>query len=269
MSDPKPSERLEIEKERQKTIRSLAMYGVLAVLIVFVVYVVFLRNPTGENRKVDVDLATGKFSVSVEQPIVDQVNVKEASYKGTQEDKSVEFTTGEVNEDVITELEQRSEKKISPENFTGQNLINKEGGYLLTVPSPEHWSVNYNAQGYNNPLVAVHTISRPQGEHVAVNLEDPGSEYSLEEYVASALEMISMAGMLSEWPEISYDHEGRTAFLSYRNPQTGGVTYQKVVKRGTKFFIVTANYNLSITPQNVQNELIKMVSTFTLIENKT
>jgi hypothetical protein len=255
------SDALAIEKERQKTKRYFMFLVIFALIAVIGIFIVFSGHESGGTRKVDLDLAKGKLTFSVDKPIVEQVKLPTESY--TTQGSTVPFTTGTVDKAVIQQLNEV--EPIQPTQFSGQNFINEEAGFLLTVENPAFWQVSYDPQGLDDPFFPVNTIYTSDGSHLNVNIEwlEPGT--GLQTYVEQGLQQLIYSGVLAQLPQVDYDYASQTAFLYYVNPYTGGETYQKVVLNGNQVYIATANYNSLLSdPQRVQ-ELITMVATFTLI----
>jgi hypothetical protein len=71
--------------------------------------------------------------------------------------------------------------------------------------------------------------------------------------------------MIGQMPEVSFDLPSNTAFCLYFNLTTGGASYQKYKVSGNRAYIATANASPRSTNQVVLADMIKMVTTFTLI----
>jgi hypothetical protein len=255
---------VEIEKERQKTIRYFMFIAVFAVIALVAIYIIFGNSGAGGKRSVDIDLSKGTIALSVDQPIVEQVKQPVINYDTPQ--GTVQFTTGKVEAAELDKVNTNFNLQTAqPTEFTGKNFINNEVGFLLTVENPQFWQVAYNPQGITIPVVPVNTIYESNGNHLNVNIERLQPGMDLQGFVTQSLQSMVMLGVLSQMPEVSYDLASQTAFLEYANPQTGGQSYQKVVLKGNVAYIASANYNNMISdPKRVQ-DLIKMVATFTLI----
>lgn len=255
---------VEIEKERQKTIRYFMFIAVFAVISLVAIYTIFNNDGTGGKRSVDIDLSKGTIALSVDQPIVEQVKQPVKNYDTPQ--GTVQFTTGKVEAAELAKFNNNFNLQAAqPTQFTGKNFINNEVGFLLTVENPQFWQVAYNPQGITIPVMPVNTIYESNGTHLNVNIERLQPGVDLQGFVTQSLQTMMNLGVLSQMPDVSYDMASQTAFLEYANPQTGGQTYQKVVLKGNVAYIASANYNSMISnPQRIQ-DLIKMVATFTLI----
>ncbi|MEK6571827.1 MAG: hypothetical protein AABZ61_10690 [Bacteroidota bacterium] len=258
--EPRESEAVAIEKERQRTKRYLVFVATFALLAVIGIFVVFRGSESGGKRTVDIDLKGGKISLSVDKPIVEQVNLSKSSYNSPQ--GKVEFTTGEVDPSVVKQISEN--EQVTPTAFVGKNFINQQARFLLTVDNPSHWQVTYNPEGLTNPLKPVNTIYTQDGSHLNVNLETTRG-MNLEEYVTASLGALIAYGVLTEMPDVSYDEESGTAFLYYVNNITGGRSYQKLVLKGNTVYVATANYNEALSDPDRIKELIDMVATFSVV----
>jgi len=253
------SDFLKIERERQKTKRQMMMYLLMGAISIAGLFLVF-RGTEGKGEA-DIDLSKGKFRFSVDRPIVEQVNQK--TQTTTVRGKEVDFTTGTINPNVIDELQQEN-IPISPSQFTGKNLINKEAGYVLTVDNPEKWNVQYNPAGLNDPMTPINIISGQGGDlRVTRSPMQQGIDFTTQ--VEYAMSMLLYMGLITEIPHIEYDDNRTTAFLTYNNQQTGGISYQKLILKNGMVYAPTANYNSSLTSPQDRDALINMVASFTVI----
>jgi len=256
------SDAVAIEKERQKTKRYFMFLSFFTIIALTGIFIVFKGSESGGKRSVDLDITKGKLSFSVEKPLVQQVNQPTSNYSTSE--GTVKFTTGKIDPTVIQRLDEEG-VSIEPTRFTGQNFINKQAGFLLTVNNPDYWEVLYDPSGLVNPTTPINTIVTDDGSHLNINLENLMPGTNLETYVTQGLQTLIFSGLLSQMPEVSYDHASQTAFLSYFNPMTNGETYQKVIVQGSKAYIASANYNTLLSNRQRIRELIEMIASFTLI----
>ncbi|MGV8878216.1 MAG: hypothetical protein ACOH2A_04210 [Sphingobacteriaceae bacterium] len=253
------SDNVLIEREKQKTKRQMMFY-ILVGLVASIGLLLVFRGTDGK-RKVDIDLSSGKFTFSVDKPIVEQV--KQSTETATLGGKKIDFTTGTIQSDVIQQVQEQN-MQISPGAFAGKNLINKEGRYILTVEHPEKWDVSYNPEGLSNPLIPINTISNNFG-NVNITRSEADPNYPFQTQVEMSMQLLLNYGLISQIPNIIYDDTRTTAFLTYTNQQTGGISYQKMtIKKGLLFF-ATANYNGTLTPTEEKNDMINMVASLTVI----
>jgi len=259
-SSPAPeSDFVKIERERQKTKRQMMAYMLMGAISLLGLIMVF-KGSEG-TRKVDIDLTKGKFQFSVDKPIVEQVNQK--TQTTTLRGEEVDFTTGSISPKVIEQL-QKENVQISPDQFAGKNLINKEAGYVLTVENPEKWSVQYNPAGLSDPMTPINIISG-QGCDLRITRSplEPGIDFTTQ--VEYAMGMLLYMGLITQIPDIQYDEQRTTAFLTYNNQQTGGISYQKLILKNGMVYAPTANYSNSMTSPEDRDALINMVASFTVI----
>ena len=221
---PTDSEHVLIERERQKTKRQMMLYVLIGVIACFGLMLVF-RGSEG-TRKVDIDLSKGKFGFSVDKPIVEQV--KQSTDSATVRGIKVEFRTGSIKPEVIDQIQVNSQS-ISPNEFTGKNLINNMGRFVLSVEHPESFSVVYNPEGLTNADVPINTINGNYG-NVVIHRTPSITGYDFPSQVQLSLQLLLNAGYIIQMPSINYDNKKTTAFLTYNNQITGGISYQKHFK---------------------------------------
>jgi len=253
------SDFLKIERERQKTKRQMMMYLLMGTISIAGLFLVF--KGTEGKGEAEIDLSKGKFHFKVDRPIVEQVNqeTKTTTLRG----EEIDFTTGTISPDVIEDL-QKENIQISPNQFTGKNLINKEAGYVLTVENPEQWSVQYNPAGLNDPMTPINIISGQGGDlRITRSPLQQGIDFTTQ--VEYAMSMLLYMGLITEIPHIEYDDSRTTAFLTYNNQQTGGISYQKLILKNGMVYAPTANYSNTMTSQQDRDALINMVASFTVI----
>jgi hypothetical protein len=235
--------------------------GAALALGFYAVYSLNQHAPPGSGGKVEVDLPHGKVSLSLDKPIVEQAGVATNKVQNT----NIEYTKGKINNPEIVEA--LDKLGAQPTHFSGKNFINREAGFVFTVEHPEAWRVSYNPAGMYNPLVAVNTISNAEGSNLNVGLSPIAPSVSVQQFVTANLQQMRQAGALPVMPQLSYAPQSETAFAIFTNPYTRGQSYQKVTidrQRG-KVFVVSANYNQSLSSPAAIQDLIGMISSFTLI----
>ena len=262
--DPKYSEAYLIEKERQKTKRQrsyLFFFGILGLTGIIVIF--SMLNQSGGKGNLDINLKEGKFNFSVDKPIVEQAKTETKTVQAA--GKTINFTTGTINQEVLTDINNPTDS-FFPNAFIGENLINTEAGYVISSYQPTWWYVVYNRNGLNDPLTPINTLSYSDGSHLNITREPARDWYSIEDFVEASIQQLFDYQIIAEYPFVSYSDDARTAFLTFTNPYTAGQSYMKVVEGVNHYYIATANYNLNISPYDVQDELVAMVANFTLIE---
>jgi hypothetical protein len=258
------SDNLAIEKERQKTKRYLIFIGAFAVISIVGIFLVLNKAGAGGTGLIDLDLSKGKISLQLQKPILEQTSQPTAEYKT--DNGKVEFTTGKIDNNIITELKNEN-VPISVNSFTGENYINTELGFILTILNPEAWTVTYNPEGKFNPYYSVNTIVTNDAvqSHFNVNVDRLPPDADFRTSILLQLQELVNTGVIMDLPAISYDEESETIFLSYYNDLTQGATYQKIILDGYDYYVATANFNSALTPPERVNDLIEMVASFTLI----
>ncbi len=259
----KPSDAYLIEKERQQTIRSRNMYMFFGIIIISALFALYFMLGAGGKGSIDVDVTEGKFKFSVDKPVVEQAKTETKSYI-TSEGKTIDYTIGTISQEVLTEF---SEENISfsPNYFVGENLINDVAGYIVSSSNPGMWDIQYNPAGLSDPLTAINSFQATDGSHMLVTRE-PVIYSNIQEYIEAAVSMLFSYEVITDYPNVSYANDGKTAFLTFTNITTNGQSYMKVVEGYSHYYIATANYNLDYTNYTTQEALISMVANFTLIE---
>lgn len=262
MSDsPEESNKLAVEK--QKTLRFLITVAALVLLAVVGFFVLLKGIEKGGGGKVDVDLTGGKFSLSLQKPIVDQIGLGTSKVEGS--GNNIAFTEGRIkNQEVINQI--RNLGPATPTSFSGKNFISNELGFLLSVEHPEKWQVRYNPAGLQNSSIPVYTLYNREGSHLNIGFEQIPPAVNIQQYVSFSIQNMFRAGMIQQMPQVTYDLPSETAFAVYTNPQTMGQSFQKVIinRAQNRVFVATANYNQMLSnPEGIQ-DLLNMVATFTL-----
>ncbi len=248
------------ERERQKTRRFMMFLGVFALLALFGMVLVLKDSGEGGRRKVDIDLSKGKLSLSVDKPILEQVDQPTTEYRAGS--REVAFTTGSLNQDLFQQLGQTLPGSAAT-GFSGKNFINREVGFVLTVNHPELWQFTGSAAGLVNPMVPINSIYTADGSHLNIT-RDNAMGMDLNTYLAASLQQLMNLGLLADYPQVTYDYASGTAFLFFVNPYSGGASYMKVIMKNGMAYIATANYNLSQSNSAAVDDLVNMVASFTL-----
>lgn len=262
-SEQKNSQSVQIE--RQKTIRLVLIVIPTLILASFGMYILYQGTRGGGSGKVDIDLSAGKVSLSLNKPIVDQIDINKSTIAS--EGKTIQFTEGKIsNPETIKEL--NSFDSIQPTQFSGKNFINREAGFLFTVQHPENWDVMYNPAGMYNGNIPVNTIYNQEGSHLNIGVSPIAPGISIQQFVTGNVQSMIQAGMIQGMPVISYDFPSQTAFAIFTNPATMGQSYQKVIIDGrhSRVFVASANYNQYLSSPAAIQDLINMIATFTIIE---
>jgi len=262
-TNDKPSEAYLIEKEKQKTIRSRNMYMFFGIIILSSLFALYIMLGSGGKGSIDVDVTDGKFKFSVDKPVVEQAKTETKPYK-TPEGKVIDFTIGTISQEVLNDFGKEN-ISFSPNLFVGENLINATAGYIVSSSNPGMWNIQYNPAGLSDPLTAINSFQATDGSHMLVTRE-PVIYSSIEDYVEAAITVLFNYGVITDYPNVSFANDGKTAFLTFTNITTNGQSYMKVVEGYSHYYIATANYNLDYTGYTTQEALISMVANFTLIE---
>lgn len=250
-----------IAVEREKTKRLMITVGAGAVLGVLAMILFF--NTVG-NRKgdLDIDITSGKFKVSLDKPIGEQVQQSTSSL--STKDGPLQFNTGTISDSVIKNVEAQGQK-IDPTKFTGKNLISSEAGFVLSANEPSKWTVTYDPSGLHNSDIPVTTITGDGFGNVKVVRRANTGHVNIRTFIGEAVATLRSSGVINSDPEIQFDDQRKTAFLTVTNIETGGQSYVKVVIYNNTVFVASADYNALLTDESTKNDLIGMVASFSPI----
>jgi len=250
-----------IAVEKEKTKRLMITVGAGAILGLLVILLFF--NTVG-NRKgdIDIDITSGKFKVSLDKPIGEQIHQPTSSLSTSNGD--VQFNTGTISDSVVQRVES-SGQKIDPRRFVGKNLINREAGFVISAGNPSRWMVENNDEGFDNPLVPVTQIKGSGDEFLNITRGPMQGCSDVRGCVEVTVEGMKQLGLINQNPSIRYDEQRQTAFLTFTNAENGGQSYMKVVISNGLAFVATANYNVLSTSASTRDELIAMVASFSPI----
>jgi hypothetical protein len=262
--DRKDQPEVAIERERQKTKRYLMFLLVFAAIVIIAIIAVFRggRDSAG-TQSFELELGGAKVRMSSDRPILQQAGQPEISYatpRGT-----VEYTAGKIDASVLDDIDDFDPEMVEPTQFVGENFINTQAGFVLTVRNPHQWEVMYNPAGLMNPLMPINTIVTGDGSHLNITREVQAADIDIEAYALLSVQGLIDEGLIAQFPDISYDYGSQTAFLYFANPYTGGESFMKMILGGRYAYLATANYNPYVSnPQRI-DDLIQMVTSFTLL----
>ena len=260
----KPSEESNtLAIEKQKTLRLLMVIAAIFLLAAAGLYVVLKGTEKGGSGKVDVDFTKGKFSLSMEKPIVDQIKLGTSKTEGAS--NQIRFTEGMIKDQVAID-QIRDLGSMGPSAFSGKNFINNDLRFLLSVPHPEKWQVKYNPAGLQNPMIPINTIYNLEGSHLNIGVGPIPPAVTIQQYVAFNIQTMLQAGAIQQMPQVTYDLPSETAFAVFTNSQTSGQSYQKVIinRARNQVYIASANYNKKLSDPEGIKDLVNMIATFTL-----
>jgi hypothetical protein len=261
--DKSSEESKNIAIEKQKTLRLFMVIAAVFLLAAAGLYMVFKGTEKGGSGKVDVDFTQGKFSISMEKPIVDQIKLGTAKTEGA--GNNIRFTEGMIkDQNVVNQISDIGSG--GPAAFSGKNFINNDLRFLLSVPHPEKWQVKYNPAGLQNPMIPVNTIYNREGSHLNIGVGPIPPATNIQQYVEFNIQTMLQMGVIQQMPQVTYDLPSETAFAVFTNPQTMGQSYQKVIinRARHQVFIASANYNQKFSDSEGIQDLVNMITTFTL-----
>ncbi|MEI6847376.1 MAG: hypothetical protein WCK32_04960 [Chlorobiaceae bacterium] len=249
--------------EKQKTLRLLIFILATLLLGAIGLYVMSKGTEKGGKGTVNVDFTKGKFSLSLEKPIVDQIKQETSQAAGTS--NQTQFTKGIINnQEVIDQLNKLGPK--DPTAYSGKNFINNELNFLLSVPHPENWQVRYNQAGLQNSMIPVTSFINQDGSNLNIGVSPIMPSMNIEQFLMLNIENLLQRRMIMQMPQVTYDFPSETAFAVFTNPYTQGESYQKVIinRARNQVFVASANYNQRLSTPETIRDLLNMITTFTL-----
>ncbi len=255
------SDETNIAVEREKTKRLMITVGAGGVLGVLAMILFF--NTVGDRKgDLDIDITSGKFKVSLDKPIGEQIQQPSSSLQTSSGD--VQFSTGTISDSVVQRVE-ASGQVIDAGKFVGKNLINRKAGFVISAGNPSAWSIQNDDEGFQNPLVPVTQIRGAGGEFLNVTRGPMQGCSDVRSCVELTVESMKQIGLIDQNPTVRYDEANQTAFLTFTNAENGGQSYMKVVISNGLAYVAAANYNVHATDANTKNDLISMVASFSPI----
>ncbi len=249
--------------EKQRTLRLLMIIAALLLLAAVGFYVVVKGTEKGGSGKVDVDFTGGKFSLTLQKPIVDQIKLGTSKTEGAGD--KIQFTEGMIkNQDVVDQI--RNLGSTRPTAFSGRNFISNDLRFLCSVQHAEKWQVKYNPAGLQNPVIPVYTIYNQEGSYLNIGVGPIPATANIQQYVTFNVQAMLRAGRIQQMPQVTYDLPSETAFAVFTNPLTMGQSYEKVIinRAQNRVFVAQANYNQMVSSPEGIHDLLNMVATFTL-----
>lgn len=261
MSETPKSDALEIEKEKQKTIR----YGIYAVVLLVLLVGAFWVFSNKDVKKLNLNIKEGTVGLEkydTDKPLTEQVKTETSVYK--KDGETIEYTTGSISQDVIKTL-QKEHVTIKNNEFTGHNFISEKSGFLFYCPSPESWNVVYNEAALVDPVNNnLYTYTHRKDERFKVEVTAGTNNYNmtLQEFVGT----LGLSAMYSglEMNDVKYEG-GNIAFMAYNTPDAGTSSIVKIIATGKLFYIVGCTYPAADSGSNMVSEMKQMVSSFSLI----
>jgi hypothetical protein len=162
----------------------------------------FILYSSGTGGKVELDVKTGKVSLSLNEPIVDQLRVNRLPIQS--QDKKIQYTEGIItNPGIVEALNELN--STQPTQFSGKNFINREAGFLFTVEHPESWLIRYNPAGMFNGTIPVNTIYTSEGSNLNIGISPIPRGVNIQQFVTSNIELMIRSGAIQQMPVVSYD----------------------------------------------------------------
>ncbi len=221
----------------------------------------------GESGKGSFKVTKEGVELTIDEPIIKQVDSSEHTFKSGND--QINFTTGTIDRKVISKIEEKQGAELPSNKFVGSNLIDKQGGFVLASERSAQWSVQHNDEGYVNGASPIVQLTSGIGETVSVN-RVPLSQFDQCTSIRCAVEQVVAAlmaqGYITDHPHIEFDEPSNTAFLTFTNLNTGGQSYIKAIVDGQYFYIAQADYNAVISDEQVKNDAVKMIASFSVIK---
>ena len=254
------SDAVKIAHDKEKTKRYTIYIG--AFVLIALVGIILVFNATGDgNRKFDLNMKEMKLSVSVDRPIVQQVNQPTSSYSTPKGD--VKFTTGTVSPEIISQLEANN-VSIAETSFTGKNYINKSFQFLFSFQYHEIWQVQYTPNDVQGTVTTVNKFLDNSGNFMSIGVEQIPAGTNFQAYVNENIRQLMATGQVAMEPDVDLEVSSGTAFFSYFISSTGGMMVQKLIVRGTNAYVASAYFSPTVNNVSAADMLL-MISTFTLL----
>lgn len=261
---PDPS--VTAEKEKTKRYYGFLITGGVLALIIAILFFSVFRN--GGGTKGSLEINKDGIKVTLEQPLIQQVDPSTSVLK--YKDERLEFTTGRIERQTIDSVV-RASPPISPLTFSGSNLIDVRGGFVIASSHANEWRVVHDSAGYNQyttPIVELHPQQPQHNESVIVS-RTPMSAIPNCTNIRCGVDFIttslpnSMAR--NEKPIIEFDDVRKTALLFYPNNRDGRSVLIKVVIANGFLYQAVAEFGAGT--DRVSGERAKaMVASFAVIE---
>lgn len=246
--------------ERERTKRYFALLGVGGTIILIVVLLFFSRVGKGE-------LTVGKngFTVKIDKPLIEQVPTRHAILKTDGE--QISYTTGKITDSMIRQIELQNSAPVTPERFWGKNLIDKRAGFVLASIDPGQWSIKFDEGGYVDMQRNIVELNSAGGATVKVS-RTPTSAFpdckNVKCVVGFVTNILVQAGVAPQYPDVSYDDASGTALLTFRNRDTQGETFIKIIQKGEYWYEATTDYNSVLTSEKTRKDAQKIVTSFSV-----
>ena len=179
---------------------------------------------------------------------------------------NIQVTTGNVKADVLNRIES-DQGSFSSNTFAGNNFVNKEAGFLFSIDHPLNWQIA-SSQGrrFGNAEI-VNSFSSTDGSNMNVVIEELSTRMNFAEYVDLNVQGLFSQGLVTERPPVEMYPESNTAIFYHNNISTGGLTYQKLILSGNRSYVATANISPAISNPVILEDMLQMLSSFTVIVN--
>ena len=264
MTEPKNSDQLEIEKERQKTIR----YGIYAIVLLVMLVGAYMVFTNKDVKKLNLSVKDGTVGLEkydTEKPLTKQAKTETSEYEAN--GQKIEYTTGSVSKEVIRSLTNEN-VVIRSNEFTGNNFISERFGFLFYCPKPDNWEIQYNEAALRDPTNSLYSFINKKDARFKVETIIGTNNYnlSLQQFVNTLSESSTFAGI--KMNDVKYE-DGNIAFMAYDNAALGNSYIVKIIARENLFYVFGCGYPSEMVNDVKVTTMKAMVSTFSLIDYNT
>lgn len=254
-------------REREKTKRLYAM--LIAGSILGVLAIVLFFSKFGSQGSGKLIINEKGLEITLEQPLVKQLETESTEFldNGT----SIRVTTGTIDSAVVHQIIERKKEAVKPGKFSGKNLIDQQGKFVLAAADAEGWNVHYSKNGYTNssiPIVELTSIASPSSQTVKVTRTPLHSSSACTTISCIADQFkVSLAQeplVISNLNDV-VDTLGNTAFFAYTNQRTRERLYVKIIVGNNYIYRIEGGSSETVNGTMEPVPVQQIVGSFTLI----
>lgn len=268
MTSKKSNSSLAVEREKTKRYYGLLIVGgVIAIVIVVLFFTMF---KPGAGGKGDIEITTDGIKVSLEQPLIQQVDT--AAGLMQLQSQPIPVTKGRISQQVIKSVEKHATVPITPLRFVGRNLIDVKGGFVIAADSA-NWNVFHNDSGYMvsaEPIVLL--SSKDSNSVVQVKRSRISQTTACRDVQCFTRQLVSghrKHGIEVHDNNIQVDEASATSIVAFSNRQGTKQWFTKLVVANGFCYEATATYDSngkSNTPVTAK-QAFAAVAQFAVISN--
>lgn len=267
MTRKESTQSLAVEKERTKRYFALLLVGgVIAVLVVVLFFTMFRPDSGGKGS---IEITKDGIKVNLEQPLINQVDSSAGTIQV--ENKRIVITKGRFTPQIITSIQQQTEKTFSPSHFVGSNLIDVKGGFVLAGHDSD-WVVVHDTTAYATDGLPIITLTSKHHR--------PNGSVRVSRFMLTSRDRCTTIACIADSVGLAYRKQGfvpsqstvvdgasATAFLFFYNPRTKQHRDAKIVATKGCYYTAVATYaDINKEPIPNRNSALAVVATFAVID---